>query len=114
MCAPAEDEGSLATSCPFSEPRLAQGTGSPISCCFAEGGEGKGGRRRAGVLLRQERRGTSALGGEVSPPKRDLPATQPPAVYGKLALPWQEVGTGAHPEPMTTLALLARWPSVVS
>lgn len=65
------------------------------------------------MLLRQERRGTSVLG-EKYPPKRDLPVTQPPAVYGRLALPWQEVGTEAHPEPMTALALLARWPSVVS
>lgn len=94
---------SLATCCSFSDSRLAQGTESPISCCLAEelfpgvGGGGSSGRRR----------GTSVLA-EKHPPRGTSLGTQQPAVYGHLALLWQEAGAGAHSAALATLALLAR------
>lgn len=85
MWAPEEDEGSLAAaSCTSSGPRLAQGTGSPISCCLAEDFPPGGSSGREG--------GKSALG-EKPPPSRTSLATPQLGVYGNLSLLWQEAAT---------------------
>lgn len=102
MCAPAEDKGSLATCCSFPEPRLAQGTGSPISCSLAE----------ELSLLRslQSGGGTNALGKKY-PPKRDLPGDRAACMQSwPCSVRRQEQGPIL--QPLTTSALLARSPAM--
>lgn len=65
---------------------IAQGPGSPFSSCFAEEfPPGSSSDRRGG---------TNALR-KKPPPRGTSLGPQRHAVYRKLALPWQEVGTGA-------------------